>query len=306
MNSSTHQSSQRTDWHRPAPHESGFGAVARALVLSGLLIVPVTVFGTWKGLSSYREIQQTKLAAREALLAHERLLESAPLAVVATEAAISGRELFITVCAACHGPEGKGMEGLGRDLTVSDFVARQTDAELTQFIVVGRPDAKPVAMPPKAGRDDLTEEQIGMVVAYLRGLQDPRRMPDLPEYVASTAPSEAQMQAALAQAGGDEELAAYIASGNALFHSSCVACHGKGGVGMPGNGKALVGNAFVQSLDDEQLLAFLQRGRTPSDPMSTTGIQMPPKGGNPALSEDDLLDIISYLRTLQPAKAVDR
>jgi hypothetical protein len=34
---------------------------------------------------------------------------------------------------------------------------------------------------------------------------------------------------------------------------------------------------------------------------------MPAKGGNPALSEDDLLDIIAYLRTLQglPASAAN-
>jgi hypothetical protein len=32
---------------------------------------------------------------------------------------------------------------------------------------------------------------------------------------------------------------------------------------------------------------------------------MPAKGGNPALSEDDLLDIISYLRTLQPAEPAE-
>jgi disulfide bond formation protein DsbB len=103
----------------------------------------------------------------------------------------------------------------------------------------------------------------------------------------------------MAAAGGDAELAEYIASGNKLFHTTCVACHGAGGVGITGNGKPLVRNAFVQSLDDDALLAFVKQGRTPTDPKNTTGIQMPPKGGNPAMSDDDILDVIAYLRTLQ-------
>lgn len=128
-------------------------------------------------------------------------------------------------------------------------------------------------------------------------------MPELPAAVAA-APSQEQKTAALQAAGGDAELAEYIASGDKLFHSTCIACHGKAGVGVQGNGKALAKNSFVQSLDDDGLLAFIKQGRSPTDPKNTTGIQMPPKGGNPALSDDDILDIISYLRTLQGDKPV--
>ena len=72
---------------------------------------------------------------------------------------------------------------------------------------------------------------------------------------------------------------------------------------MAGNGKALANNAFVQSLDEDGLFEFISKGRSPTDPLNTTGIQMPPKGGNPAMSEDDILDVIAYLRTLQPSAA---
>jgi disulfide bond formation protein DsbB len=103
---------------------------------------------------------------------------------------------------------------------------------------------------------------------------------------------------ALAAAGGDPELAEYIASGARLYTASCIACHGAGGTGVKGNGKPLANSSFVRGLDDEGLLKFIQRGRDPSDPANTTGVGMPAKGGNPALSEDDMLDIISYLRSL--------
>ena len=56
---------------------------------------------------------------------------------------------------------------------------------------------------------------------------------------------------------------------------------------------------FCKSLDDDGLLAFVKKGRDPGDPLNTTKILMPPKGGNPALSDDDLLDVISYVRSLQ-------
>ena len=46
----------------------------------------------------------------------------------------------------------------------------------------------------------------------------------------------------------------------------------------------------------------ISRVSPPSHPDNTTGIQMPPKGGNPAMSDDDILDIIAYLRTLQDDK----
>ncbi len=119
-------------------------------------------------------------------------------------------------------------------------------------------------------------------------------------------PSADEKAAALGAAGGDAELAGYIASGTKLFNSTCIACHGPGGVGIQGNGKMLAKNDFIKSQTDDQLLAFVKHGRDPSDPKNTTGIAMPPKGGNPALSDDDLLDVISYLRTLQgipPKKA---
>lgn len=238
---------------------------------------------------------------------HPGLAARPALAGIPMDTALHGRDVFERTCAQCHSSSGLGKTGLGKDLVRSDFVANLNDEGLVAFIERGRPADDPlnttkIAMPPKGGFDALTREDLAGVVSYVRGLQDPRRMPQLPAYVPPPIVVSADDKAAaLAAAGGDEELAGYIASGNKIFHSLCVACHGPGGVGMPNNGKALVRNAFVQSLDDDGLLGFIKQGRSPSDPKNTTGIQMPPKGGNPAMSDDDILDVISYLRTLQGA-----
>jgi disulfide bond formation protein DsbB len=46
------------------------------------------------------------------------------------------------------------------------------------------------------------------------------------------------------------------------------------------------------------MLAFILIGRDANDPENTTGVAMLPKGGNPALTNDDILDIIAYVRTI--------
>ena len=53
-----------------------------------------------------------------------------------------------------------------------------------------------------------------------------------------------------------------------------------------------------EHLSDEQLLAFIKTGRPTSDPANTTGVDMPPKGGNPALTDAQIVDIIAFIRTL--------
>jgi disulfide bond formation protein DsbB len=90
------------------------------------------------------------------------------------------------------------------------------------------------------------------------------------------------------------------AAGRQAYLATCVACHGQDAMGVPGLGKDLTTSTFVPSQTNEQLLAFLQTGRPASDPLNTTGVDMPPRGGNPAFSDTDLQNIVAYLRTLQP------
>ena len=88
-------------------------------------------------------------------------------------------------------------------------------------------------------------------------------------------------------------------AGGAKYASTCVSCHGPDAKGLPALGKDLTTSEFFKTTPDVDLVAFVTHGRPPSDPANTTGVDMPPKGGNPALTEQDLKDIVSYLRTLQ-------
>ena len=107
----------------------------------------------------------------------------------------------------------------------------------------------------------------------------------------------------LAACGGGGGAATSGPSGDAAkgaqqFATTCAACHGPDAKGLPNLGKDLTTSTFVKGLSDAELVDFLKKGRDPSDPLNTTGVAMPPRGGNPALTDADLLDIVAYVRTL--------
>ena len=79
---------------------------------------------------------------------------------------------------------------------------------------------------------------------------------------------------------------------------TCAACHGPAGEGIEGLGKDMTTSEFIAGNTDDELVAFIKVGRDPSDPLNTTGVGMPASGGNPALSDEDLFDIVAYIRTL--------
>ncbi len=89
------------------------------------------------------------------------------------------------------------------------------------------------------------------------------------------------------------------AIGVKLWNTTCRSCHGLAGEGITGQGRDIRASEFIQERDDSELVAYIKVGRMLSDPLNTTGIQMPPKGGNPLLKDNDLIDIIAYIRSFQ-------
>jgi mono/diheme cytochrome c family protein len=88
----------------------------------------------------------------------------------------NGKTVYDGLCIACHGADGTGVEGLGKDLTTSEFFRSLSEQELVEFIIEGRPSTHPdnttgVDMPPRGGKLDLTEEEILDVIAYVNSLQ---------------------------------------------------------------------------------------------------------------------------------------
>lgn len=88
-------------------------------------------------------------------------------------------------------------------------------------------------------------------------------------------------------------------TGQPLYIQSCSACHGPDGTGIKGLGKDLTTSQFAKNLSDKEFLEYVKQGRSVDDPLNTTGVAMPPKGGNPALTDQQIMHIIAYIRTLE-------
>ncbi len=116
---------------------------------------------------------------------------------------------------------------------------------------------------------------------------------------AHAAQGKAAQGATKTRAKAPVDQAKLLEKGKKLYTQTCTACHGPHGEAKPNLGKDIGTSKFVHGLSDDELVAFLKKGRPPGDPMNTTGVLMPPKGGNPALTDDDLHAIVAYVRQLQ-------
>jgi mono/diheme cytochrome c family protein len=108
----------------------------------------------------------------------------------------------------------------------------------------------------------------------------------------------------LAACGGDEaaDEEPAVSKGDAVAGEKhfqvCAGCHGPDAKGLPNLGKDMTTSVFIKGSTDEELVDFIKTGRPIGDPENTTNVDMPPKGGNPAFSDEDLFDVVAYLRTL--------
>lgn len=88
-------------------------------------------------------------------------------------------------------------------------------------------------------------------------------------------------------------------AGVKVYSGTCAACHSPDLSGVRGLGKPLAPSDFVASNSQEELIAFLKVGRPASDPLNTQGVDMPPKGGNPSLTDQDLANVSAFLKSQQ-------
>ena len=92
---------------------------------------------------------------------------------------------------------------------------------------------------------------------------------------------------------GDPQAGAVVYSGN------CAACHAPDLSGIDGLGRPLAPSDFVTPMSEDDLAAFIIAGRDVDDPENTSGVAMPPRGGNPSLTDQDIQDVAAYLQAQQ-------
>lgn len=86
--------------------------------------------------------------------------------------------------------------------------------------------------------------------------------------------------------------AAESSSGKTVYDQTCAACHGADGEGaMPGVPDLTASNSVLRKPESELIRNTINGVRSPGSRMG-----MPPKGGNPALTEEEITSAIRYMR----------
>lgn len=114
--------------------------------------------------------------------------------------------------------------------------------------------------------------------------------------VTQAEPTEAQPVEAVTVAAAHYD-PAQVEEGQRIYMANCFACHGMDARGIPGLGKDLIVSEFMDGLTDEELVNFVIAGRQPWEEGNTTGVSMPPRGGNPMVTNDQIMAVVAYLRT---------
>lgn len=80
--------------------------------------------------------------------------------------------------------------------------------------------------------------------------------------------------------------------GKAVYEGTCVACHGADGRGtIPGVPDFTKPGSALSKPEDHLVANVINGFQTPGSPLA-----MPPKGGNPGLTEDDVRNVVRYMK----------
>ena len=87
-----------------------------------------------------------------------------PLTAEEQQRFVAGREVYQTLCAACHQPDGRGREHLAPSLVGSELALGPAD--IAARIVLGGKEGSTGLMPPLGAA--LSDEQIAAALTYIR------------------------------------------------------------------------------------------------------------------------------------------
>ena len=82
---------------------------------------------------------------------------------------LSGEQIYMQTCIACHGGNGVGTVPGAPNFNSSDNPLSQSDEILVNHIVEGfKTPGSPMAMPPKGGNSNLSTDDVKAVVKYMK------------------------------------------------------------------------------------------------------------------------------------------
>ncbi len=218
----------------------------------------------------------------------------------------AGQSSYAEVCAPCHGFRARGIDGIAVDLVESPFVAGLTTEQLTAFLIRGLSINNPfnvtdIKMPPRGGRDDLSDQDMMNIAGYLQAINNAEETAEgeerIAEYLAWLERDGAQDIEATPEVG-KEGLTGPALEGQTIYLRFCAVCHGPNGEGVESLGKGFRNDPFILEQSDQELAEFISMGRPADHPRNDTGIEMLPYGGQPFLDDDQLSQVVAYVRAI--------
>jgi cytochrome c5 len=223
----------------------------------------------------------------------ERVKPIGELAIAGPKVLLTGDKVYDSLCKTCHEAGLAGAPKLGDSATWGKLIAQGQATTVSHAITGIR------AMPPKGGNPDLTDEEVAGAVVFMANkaganwkapeLKMPVAAPAQAATGAATAPAAAAAAIALPPmpamaAAAPKAAAAPGAHGKAVYDTVCTACHTPGIAGAPKMGdKAAWAVRLKQGMDTLHASAIKGKGA------------MPPKGGNTAVPDADVIAAVDYL-----------
>lgn len=253
--------------------------LAIAIVLA--FIVPVVVIIMLAQLAADTKKSTLSPAAQEEAVA-KRLKPAGEVVIAAAGGAQQirdGKSVVEMACAACHATGAMNAPKIGDKAAWGKLTGRTLES-LTASAIKGIRQ-----MPARGGNPDLSDVEVARAVAYMANQSGANWKEPAAPATAAAAPANAAsapppVAVAAASSGND-------AKGKSVYDASCAACHAAGVAGAPKPGDKA---------------AWAQRLKTGKDTLYASVIKgknaMPPRGGNPSLTDDDIKAAVDYLMGL--------
>ena len=180
----------------------------------------------------------------------------------------SAADIVKNTCSACHQTGAANAPKLGDSAAWAPRIKTGVNA-LVQSVIKGKG-----AMPPKAGDASLTDAEIHNAVVLIAN-QAGAKFKEKP------AAAPAQQQAAASQTQTKPGAAA---DGKAVYDKVCFACHAQSVAGSPKIGDKAAWAPRIQT-GMNSLMQSVIKGKG----------AMPPKAGNPSLSDDEIRAAIEFM-----------
>lgn len=91
---------------------------------------------------------------------------------------------------------------------------------------------------------------------------------------------------------------AVLTLGQQEYTQKCAMCHGPQAEGVQGLGSALRSSEVVQSSTMDAVVRIIREGLAVDDEANQSGVAMPPDGGHKELTDEAIIAIVQYLRSL--------